>query len=164
MHSLAERYGDYVSVRAPGHAPMVFVSDPEAIQQVFAASPDELHAGEGNAILLPLVGRSSLLLLDGSRHRRERKLLMPPFHGERMQAYAEVMHQVTDQVTASLRARRKVTLLEEFQTNFRDLMRQTLQSLVRPVMLLFARADGTVRAEGLLRALGPSRRGTGFRH
>src|SRR5262249_60316640 len=53
MHSLSARYGDYVTVRAPGHAPMVFVNDPEAIQQVFAASADELHAGDGNAILLP---------------------------------------------------------------------------------------------------------------
>jgi cytochrome P450 len=175
MHSLAERYGDYVTFRAPGHAPMVFVSDPEAIQQVFAASADELHAGEGNAILLALVGPNSLLLLDGSRHRRERKLLMPPFHGERMQAYADVMRQVTDRVTSSWRARRKVTLLEEFQRitldiilhavfgldegaameDFRDLMRQTLQSVARPAVLMLARGDGTVRAEGLLRALGP---------
>lgn len=175
MNSLAQRYGDYFTLRAPGHAPMVFVSDPEAIQQVFAASADELHAGEGNAILLPLVGPSSLLLLDGSRHRRERKLLMPPFHGERMQAYAEVMCEVTDQVASSWRARRKVTLLEEVQRitldiilravfgldegaamdDFRELMRQTLQSVIRPAVLLFARGDGTVRAEGLLRSLGP---------
>src|SRR5215472_11574573 len=153
MHSLSARYGDYVTVRAPGHAPMVFVSDPEAI-------------------LLPLVGPSSLLLLDGSRHRRERKLLMPPFHGERMQAYADVMRQVTDQIAASWRARSKVTLLEQFQritldiilravfglnegaamNDFRDLMRQTLQSVIRPAALLLVRGDGTMRGKSLLRA------------
>jgi len=175
MRSLAARYGDYATVRAPGHAPVVFVTDPEAIQQVFAASADELHAGEGNAILLPLVGQNSLLLLDGNRHRRERKLLMPPFHGERMQAYADVMRQVTDQVAASWRQRRKVTLLSEFQQitldiilravfglnegaamdDFRNLMRQTLQSVIRPAALLLVRGDGTMRAERLLRALGP---------
>lgn len=175
MHALAERYGDYFTLRAPGHAPMVFVSDPEAVQQVFAASADELHAGEGNAVLLPLVGANSLLLLDGSRHRRERKLLMPPFHGERMQAYAEVMREVTEQVVSSWRLRRQITLLEEVQRitldvilravfglnegaamdDFRELMRQTLQSVIRPAVLLFARGDGSVRAEYLLRALGP---------
>ncbi len=70
MHSLANRHGDYFTLRFPGHGPMVFVTDPEAIQQVFATSADELHAGEGNAILLSLVGPSSLLLLDGKRHHR----------------------------------------------------------------------------------------------
>jgi cytochrome P450 len=154
---------------------MVFVSDPEAIQQVFAASADELHAGEGNSILLRLVGPNSLLLLDGSRHHRERKLLLPPFHGERMQAYAEVMRRVTDQVTSSWSAGEKLTLLGEFQQitldiilravfglsegaamdELRELMRQTLQSLVRPAVLLLARGDGSVRGERLLRALGP---------
>jgi len=57
---------------------------------------DALHAGEANAQLGPLLGWHSLLLIDGAHHLEERRLLMPPFHGERMQAYAEVMRDITD--------------------------------------------------------------------
>ena len=50
-----------------------------------------LHAGEGNEILRPLLGARSVLLLDGPEHMAERKALLPPFHGERMQAYGELI-------------------------------------------------------------------------
>ena len=81
------RYGDVFTVRFPAMAPMVLFSHPDAVKEIFTASPDLLRAGEANVILEPFLGSNSLLLMDGARHKRERKLLMPPFHGERMRLY-----------------------------------------------------------------------------
>ena len=86
MEECARRFGDCFTLRFPANPPLVFFSDPGAVREIFAGDPQRLRAGEANVILRPLLGESSLLLLDGSRHRAERKLLMPPFHGERMQA------------------------------------------------------------------------------
>jgi cytochrome P450 family 135 len=72
----------------------VFLSDPEAIKQVFTGDPRLLHAGAANIVLLPVLGEHSVLLLDEPEHMTQRKLMLPPFHGKRMQAYREVMAQV----------------------------------------------------------------------
>jgi cytochrome P450 len=96
LEDCARRFGDAFTIELPGTPPFVLFSDPEAIREIFSADAEDARAGEANAVLEPLVGPSSLLLLDGARHRRERRLLLPPFHGERMQAYAEVMHAAAD--------------------------------------------------------------------
>lgn len=73
----------------------VFVSEPEAIKQVFTGAPDVFRAGEGNKPLEPIMGPASTLLLDGSPHLRRRRLLLPPFHGERLTGYAAEMAEIT---------------------------------------------------------------------
>ena len=91
LESCHERMGDYFTLRpAPGRVLVVTV-DPDAVKQVFTGDPALLHAGEANIILAPLVGRRSVLLLDGSEHMRQRKLMLAPFHGERMRAYTRTM-------------------------------------------------------------------------
>ena len=85
------RYGDMFTLRLPHEGTWVFVSDPEAIKQVFTGDPRLLHAGAANIVLLPLLGEHSVLLLDEPEHMVQRKLMLPPFHGKRMQAYREVM-------------------------------------------------------------------------
>ncbi len=85
------RYGDMFTYRLPHEGTWVFVSDPEAVKQVFTGDPRLLHAGEGNIILLPVLGDRSVLLLDEPEHMVQRKLMLPPFHGKRMQRYAELM-------------------------------------------------------------------------
>ena len=72
------------------------LADPEAIKQVFTGDPKVFHAGEGNEILAPLLGRNSLLVLDEKRHMSQRKLLLPPFHGERMQGYERIMGEIAE--------------------------------------------------------------------
>jgi cytochrome P450 family 135 len=67
------------------------LADPEMVKQVFTGDPRVFHAGEGNQILAPVLGRNSLLVLDEKPHMSQRKLLLPPFHGERMQGYGETM-------------------------------------------------------------------------
>jgi cytochrome P450 len=96
LHDCARRYGDVFTMRVPGEPPHVFFSHPDAIRDVFTADPDDLRAGESNGLLEPVVGPHSLLLLDGARHRRERRLMLPPFHGERMQAYGRLIRDLTD--------------------------------------------------------------------
>ena len=85
--------GDYFTLQpAPGRT-LVVTSDPEAVRRVFTGDPALLHAGEANIILAPLLGRRSVLLLDGPEHLRQRKLMLPPFHGERMRMYARAMEE-----------------------------------------------------------------------
>jgi cytochrome P450 len=95
MELCGKRYGDAFTLRFQGFVPEVFFSHPDAIKEIFTGDPEVFAAGKANAPFLgPLLGESSLLLLDGARHLRERKLMLPPFHGERMQSYAQSMREI----------------------------------------------------------------------
>jgi cytochrome P450 len=110
------RYGDVVTMRTLFDSCFVMVFDPELTKQVFRGSPEQLRAGEANAVLGPVVGPRSLLLLDGAEHLRERKLLLPPFHGERMRAYEEVMREAADRAIDSWPVGRPFTLMASMQS------------------------------------------------
>jgi len=77
--------------RLIGQSPFVVLSDPDELKQLFQAPPDVLHPGEGARILEPVVGANSVILLDEGPHLRQRKLLLPAFHGESMQRLASLM-------------------------------------------------------------------------
>ena len=96
MRACAETYGDTFTIRLLGAPPFVFCSHPAAIKEIFTGDPEILRAGLGNEVLRPIFGPNSVALLDGARHRRERKLLMPPFHGERMRLYGGIMREIVD--------------------------------------------------------------------
>lgn len=125
MESSAARYGEAFTLRWLGTGPIVFVSAPDLVREVFTGDPDVLRAGAGNAIVEPLLGKASLFVLDGEPHARQRKLLMPPLHGERMHAYAGVMRDVTDR-SIDRWAGRAISLHEEMQEI-------TLEVIVRTV-------------------------------
>lgn len=93
-----ERYGDVFMLHATGFGvPLVVVSDPAEAKRIFAGDPTTLRAGDGNSgPLRELVGDQSLLLLDGERHLHRRKMMLPPFHGERMRVYGELMTEIAD--------------------------------------------------------------------
>ena len=96
LTSVSHRYGDFFTLRFV-FGPIVFIADPHVIKQVFRGDPDVFHAGEGNATPLePLMGRNSVLLLDGPEHMRQRKLMLPSFHGERMQGYGALMQEIAE--------------------------------------------------------------------
>ena len=100
MEACAKRYGDIFTLRiGPVFSPQVFISNPQAIQEIFSTDPKQLDSGEEAGIKSPLLGRQSMLAIAGERHRRRRKLLMPPFHGERMRAYGQLVRDITEQVT-----------------------------------------------------------------
>ena len=91
MEELHRRYGDMFTLQIANEGTWVFLADPEAVKQVFTGDPRLLHAGEANRILLPLLGHNSVLLLDDAAHMRQRKLMLPPFHGERMRGFQRIM-------------------------------------------------------------------------
>jgi cytochrome P450 len=110
------RFGHYFTIALPISRTVVAVSDPEAIKAVFADRGEKTHAGEGNSILEPLLGRSSLLLLDGPEHTRHRRLIHPPFHGSRMTRYAEIIRAATRAEVESWPLERAFPLLPSMQS------------------------------------------------
>jgi cytochrome P450 len=94
---LRRRYGDVFSVSFPSFPRLVYVADPDLVRQVFTGDPDRFHANEANATVLePALGPNSVLILDEREHMRQRKLLLPPFHGDSIRAYAELIREVAD--------------------------------------------------------------------
>ncbi|HEU4657754.1 MAG TPA: cytochrome P450 [Capillimicrobium sp.] len=87
------RLGDVFTLQLP-FGKRVIVADPDAIKAIFTGDPDVFRAGEGNAPLEPVVGPSSILLLDGPAHLRQRRLLLPSFHGERLARWTALMGQI----------------------------------------------------------------------
>ena len=83
------RFGEVFTLRPLGIGDVVVLTRPEAIREVFTGDLEVFRAGEANAVMGPMVGRNSLLLLDGERHLRHRRMLSAPFHGEAVRAYGE---------------------------------------------------------------------------
>jgi cytochrome P450 len=95
MRYCRRRYGDVFTVRPYGFGNIVFVANPGLIKEVFTGDRNVFAAGEANAAMSPVLGRQSLLVLDGDRHLRQRKLMLPPFHGEAIGRYRERVEEIT---------------------------------------------------------------------
>ncbi|HEX3975371.1 MAG TPA: cytochrome P450 [Solirubrobacteraceae bacterium] len=110
------RYGDVVTMGTLFDERFVMLFDPGAVKELFQGSNDGLHAGEANALLGPIVGERSVLLLDGPEHLRHRRLLLPPFHGKRMLAHVETMRACADTEIDRWPVGEPFTLLESMQS------------------------------------------------
>ena len=89
---LQRRYGDVFSIRImPEGRRLVVFNRPEHVKEIFAGDPEVFHAGKGNAILGPVMGEHSLLLVDSAQHKRARKLLMPAFNGHALRGYEDLV-------------------------------------------------------------------------
>ena len=100
MEECTEKYGDIFTLRVgPVFKPQVFISNPQAIQQIFTTDTKQLDSGAPAGIQAGLLGKKSLLALEGKPHQRQRKLLMPPLHGERMLSYGDLIREITQEVT-----------------------------------------------------------------
>ncbi len=88
------RFGPMFTLEIANEGTWVMVTDPDVVKQVFTGDPKVFHAGEGNEILRPILGDNSVLVLDEKPHIGQRRLLLPPFHGERLQAYGEKMAEI----------------------------------------------------------------------
>jgi cytochrome P450 family 135 len=96
LEHCARIYGDVFTLRLPLGVNLVQVSSPDLVKAVFGGSNEVLLAGEANAtILLPIVGPNSVLVLDGPEHLRQRKLILPAFHGDRMRAWEATVRDIT---------------------------------------------------------------------
>jgi hypothetical protein len=123
---LRRRYGKRISVQLPFQPPFVILSDPTDIKELFTAPPDAVHPGEGARVLEPLIGRDSVILLDEAPHLEQRKLLLPAFHGERMQRLTGTMTQLAQREIDSWPRDVAVTLHPRLQ-------RLTLEIILRAV-------------------------------
>ncbi len=143
MQECRERYGDSFSVRFLGfERPMVLISDPAAIKALYMERENGLPPGR-NIVLEPVLGSQSVLLLEGAEHLARRKLMLPPFHGERMRSYESVVDEI---VTAEIDS---WPLDREFPVHSR-MQAVTLEVILRVV---FGVADGP-RLERLRGMLG----------
>jgi cytochrome P450 len=109
------RYGKRFTVRLLASPPFVHLSDPDEVKQVFTSPPEVLHPGEGAAILEPIVGTYSLILLDEGAHLSQRKLMLPAFHGEKMQRLSGLMAEVAEREVASWPREKTVALHPRLQ-------------------------------------------------
>ncbi|MDA0162735.1 cytochrome P450 [Solirubrobacter ginsenosidimutans] len=134
---LRGRFGDTFTLHVDRRAPWVVLSHPDDVRQVFTGDPNVFHAGEGNAILRPLLGARSVLLLDGPEHMRERKTLLPPFHGERMQTYGELIRGIAEAEVASWPTQTPIGVRPRMQA-------LTLEIIMRAV---FGTRDEQLRAQ-----------------
>jgi unspecific monooxygenase len=144
----ARRYGDPFTLRLPGFGDFVMLSGPELIKQVFTGDAEQLPAGVANGIIEPVVGRHSVLLLDGKEHLRQRRLLLPPLHGERMQAYAGLMARIASEAIDRMPLGSRFSLHPHMQSI-------TLQVILRAVFGLEEGAQMDALAELLVEFLTP---------
>jgi cytochrome P450 len=96
MNYARRRYGDNFSVRFAGfERPMVMLSDPEVIRALYTEQQHGLPPGRTVA-LMPVLGPNSVLLLEGAEHIARRRLMLPPFHGERMRSYESIVRELAE--------------------------------------------------------------------
>ncbi len=124
METCVQRYGDIFQTKIGGSNALIFVSHPQGIQEILSKDTKEFDApGRVNGLLKPLLGEESLIMLDGDRHRRQRKLLMPQFHGERMLNYGELICNLTLEAT------------QKWQVGGSFIARDTMQEISLAVIL-----------------------------
>ena len=95
MTRCVRRYGSVFTIRFVGLGNLVYLTDPEDVKAVFTGDPDVFRAGEANQMLEPVLGQNSVLLIDGEQHLRRRRVLLPPFHGESIERYRELIGEIT---------------------------------------------------------------------
>ena len=114
-----KRFGEIFTLRINGRKgmPYVFVSNPDAIKAIATGDRDALRAGaaRGFDLFEPVFGPNSILLLDGATHLRQRKLMLPPFHGERMKSYGALIEEIAAGRMRDWPAGTPIELQAEFQ-------------------------------------------------
>ncbi|MDJ0510348.1 MAG: cytochrome P450 [Crocosphaera sp.] len=111
-----QHYGDIFTLNMKGFAPFVIIGNPLGVQEIFSQNPDNFDVGRGNEIAEPLFGTNSLFFYDGQRHQRERKLLMPSFHGQSLQNYAQSICDIAVEVASQCPENKPVIIREVMQT------------------------------------------------
>jgi cytochrome P450 family 135 len=127
LSGLQRRYGDVFSVPFPSLGRMVYFTHPDAVKEIFTGDPALFHSGEAvKPFLEPVVGPNSVFVRDEDDHLRERKLLLPPFHGERIRTYADTFADITAREVERWPPGRPFALRERMQ-------RLTLEAILRTV-------------------------------
>ena len=137
MEECARKYGECFTLRFPTSPdPLVLFSNPEVVKEIFTSDPGQLRAGEANMIVRPLLGEHSLIVLDEPQHQPERRLMMPPFHGERMYVYGEVMREITDRTIDSWPMKQPFALHPHLQQITLNVILRTVFGLAEDATLI----------------------------
>ena len=141
MDDSVRRYGPMFQIGSESATPLVYVGEPAVVKEIFALDDDKVVTGQGNGILETMVGKHSILLLDGAPHKRQRKLLMPPFHGEQLRAYGQLIGDITRDISA------------DWQPGQTIVARPPVQNLTLSVILqaVFGQQTGDQQSEQLIR-------------
>jgi cytochrome P450 len=115
LHSCERRYGRTFTVSFAPVGKVVYIADPAEVRAVFTGDAATFHAGEARTPLADVLGSRSLLLLDEDEHLRERKLMLPPFHGERLRTYEDAMARITAAEVESIPLGRPAALRPHMQ-------------------------------------------------
>jgi cytochrome P450 family 110 len=110
LDSCTQRYGDIFMTQWPGSPPIVFVSNPQAINEIYTAPSQMFNVAETYDILRPLVGSQSLMAMDGKPHERQRSLVMPCLHGGRMRSYGKLICDETTQMMQQWKLKEVINL------------------------------------------------------
>jgi cytochrome P450 len=153
MDNCAKRLGESFTLTFwPSGMKLVMVSGPEAVKTVFTAPPDVAPSAAGNSPIRPVMGPSSVIVLTGAEHMRQRKLLLPPFHGERMREYESTIVDATRKDMANWPLQRPMRLQERTRAI-------TLEVILRAVFGVEAERMDALRTAigGLLAPMRPWR-------
>lgn len=111
LESCAQRFGKRFTIKLGGGRRFVLTWDREDVKTIFTGPPS-IFSGKGNESFKHFVGSHSLFVLDGSAHERHRRLVGPPFKGERMRAYGPLMTELTEKTIAKWPTGEPISLLE----------------------------------------------------
>jgi cytochrome P450 family 135 len=145
MERCQRRYGDVFTLRVRHGGTWVLVCDPQDVKRVFTAAPEQLGVGEANTLLGPVLGPRSVMLLEEPQHMTRRKLMLPQFHGRRMESYGGMMADVARRAVAGWPEDRAFELWPRMQAI-------TLEAVMR-VVFGPEPTDSTRRLQELLREL-----------
>ncbi|MGL5922241.1 cytochrome P450 [Chroococcidiopsis sp.] len=118
MESCAQRYGDWFTLKVGlNSSPLVYVSSPQLLQEILTNDTYKQFdaPGEMNKILTPLLGNCGVMMQSGDRHRRHRQLMVPPFHGDRMKAYGDIITEITQQVISQWNLNQPFSMRDSMQ-------------------------------------------------
>ncbi|MBC1241448.1 cytochrome P450 [Nostoc sp. 2RC] len=145
METSAKAYGECFSLQLTSSKPLVLFSNPQAIQQLFTSSLEQLDAKGSAQLLQPLLGENSLILLSGESHQRQRRLLTPPFHGDRMKAYGQIITNITHEIIS------KWKIGEPF--SIRDSMQEISLKVILQAVFGLNQGERLTKLQGLLRSV-----------
>jgi cytochrome P450 len=126
------RFGDMATVKFMGFGKGVYVSDPEVIRELFTGDQSDLYAGEANSFLAPIVGRHSVLVLDGPEHLRQRKLLLPPFQGSRVNAFRSIVRDAAQREVDTWRPGQELVLRDRMRALTFDVICRAVFGVYEP--------------------------------
>ena len=147
LEQCRRRYGRRFTVEFLGMPSFVMHATPEAAKEIFTAPPDVLHPGEGARILEPVLGKNSVILLDEGDHLSQRKLMLPAFHGEKMQRLEGLMAEVAEREVAAWPMGQALELHPRFQALTLEVILRTVFGLDPGPRLDVLREKLTLEAE-----------------